>query len=220
MSALERSIEKFLERWSQRKRAAAQPAPGQEAAGPHSSAASSATSASPPEFDPASLPPIESINAASDLRAFLAAGVPPGLARAALRRAWVTDPAIRDFIGIAENQWDFTRPDGVPGFGSLDLDPALRRLVSELFGDRGEAEPGKPEPGCDDSGRPVLLERTQTSAGSTVAPPSIAPTPSQDGPDVSDPDSATAAADKDADSHHGSAPKRTVTRKHGGALPV
>jgi hypothetical protein len=29
---------------------------------------------------------------------------------AALRRAWVSDPVIRDFIGIAENQWDFTNP--------------------------------------------------------------------------------------------------------------
>ena len=72
--------------------------------------------ADPPAFDPATLPPIESITATSDIRAFLAPGVPEELTRAALRRVWVTDPMIRDFVGIAENQWDFTKPDSVPGF--------------------------------------------------------------------------------------------------------
>jgi hypothetical protein len=46
-------------------------------------------------------------------------GVPADLTRAALRRAWASDPAIRDFIGIAENQWDFNDPNGIPGFGPL-----------------------------------------------------------------------------------------------------
>jgi TorA maturation chaperone TorD len=31
----------------------------------------------------------------------------------------VTDPAIRDFIGIAESQWDFNDPTAMPGFGPL-----------------------------------------------------------------------------------------------------
>jgi hypothetical protein len=31
----------------------------------------------------------------------------------------VSDPVIRDFIGIAENQWDFTNPTTIPGFGPL-----------------------------------------------------------------------------------------------------
>ena len=61
------------------------------------------------------LPPIDSITAVSDVRAFLAAGVPEDVTRAALRRAWLTDPTIRDFVGLAENQWDFAKPDGVPG---------------------------------------------------------------------------------------------------------
>jgi hypothetical protein len=30
-----------------------------------------------------------------------------------------TDPAIKDFVGISENGWDFSKPDGVPGFGPL-----------------------------------------------------------------------------------------------------
>jgi TorA maturation chaperone TorD len=85
-----------------------------------------ATAATPPTdspssatFDLASLPPLQSITAGTDIRSFLGSSVPVELTRAALRRAWVTDPAIRDFIGIAENQWDFNDPTAMPGFGPL-----------------------------------------------------------------------------------------------------
>jgi hypothetical protein len=81
-------------------------------------------------FDAANLPPIESIRAGSDIRPFLAPGVPADLTRAALRRAWSTDPAIRDFIGLSENSWDFNAPDGVAGFGSL-----TRQLVARMTGE-------------------------------------------------------------------------------------
>jgi len=55
------------------------------------------------------LPPIESIDAGSDIRCFLAPGVPVELTRAALRRAWVADPTIHDFIGLSEITWDVDR---------------------------------------------------------------------------------------------------------------
>jgi Protein of unknown function (DUF3306) len=71
-------------------------------------------------FDPASLPSIGSITADTDIVAFLKSGVPTALTRAALRRAWTSNPAIRDFIGIADNQWDFNDPNGISGFGRLD----------------------------------------------------------------------------------------------------
>jgi hypothetical protein len=70
-------------------------------------------------FDLASLPSIESIAGDTDIIAFLRKGVPAALTQAALRKAWASDPAIRDFIGIAENQWDFNDPNGIPGFGPL-----------------------------------------------------------------------------------------------------
>src|SRR5262245_12659068 len=57
-------------------------------------------------FDPTQLPPIESIAAETDIRAFLAPGVPVELSRAALRRAWSADPRIREFVGLSENSWD------------------------------------------------------------------------------------------------------------------
>jgi Protein of unknown function (DUF3306) len=80
-------------------------------------------------FDAANLPPIESIGAGSDVLPFLASGVPADLTRAALRRAWSTDPAIRDFIGLSENSWDFDAQDGAPGFGSLTTDSPSQLLA-------------------------------------------------------------------------------------------
>jgi uncharacterized protein DUF3306 len=103
-----------LLRWARLKQAA-EGAEGTDAA----SAASDPTNAPEAPFDLASLPSIEEIAADSDIIAFLRAGVPSEFVRAALRRAWTSDPAIRDFIGIAENQWDFNDPNAIPGFGPL-----------------------------------------------------------------------------------------------------
>jgi hypothetical protein len=86
-----------------------------------------------PQIDLSSLPPIESIGAGTDIGAFLRKGVPLELTRAALRRAWTTDPTIRDFIGVAENQWDFATGSDLPGFGPLEASDDVRRMVEELF---------------------------------------------------------------------------------------
>ena len=83
-------------------------------------------------FDLASLPSIESITAHTDITAFLNTRVPVELTRAALRRAWTTDPTIRDFIGIAENQWDFNDPNAIPGFGPLDPTDKIADLVAQV----------------------------------------------------------------------------------------
>src|SRR5215469_15461908 len=80
------------------------------------------------DVTPASLPPIESIESVSDVKAFLAPGVSLDLTRAALRRAWMVTPAIRDFIGLSENGWDFAAPGEVPGFGSIDRED-VRQLM-------------------------------------------------------------------------------------------
>lgn len=85
-------------------------------------------------FDHVSLPTVESIGAGSDIRAFLESGVPVDLARAALRRAWSLDPAIRDFIGLSENSWDFNAPGAMHGFGSIDKEEA-GRLLTQLLGE-------------------------------------------------------------------------------------
>jgi TorA maturation chaperone TorD len=84
-----------------------------------------------PAFDPASLPPLQSITFGTDIRSFLASNVPVELTNAALRRAWAADPAIRDFIGIAENQWDFNDPTAMPGFGPLTGNDVARLAALE-----------------------------------------------------------------------------------------
>jgi hypothetical protein len=106
--------ESLLLRWARLKQAA------KDAEGIDTASAGSEASAVPEApFDPASLPSVEEIAADTDIIAFLRAGVPAELTLAALRRAWTSDPAIRDFIGIAENQWDFNDPNAMAGFGPL-----------------------------------------------------------------------------------------------------
>ena len=89
-------------------------------------------------FDPASLPSIDSIAADTDIVAFLKSDVPIELTRAALRRAWTSDPAIRDFIGIADNQWDFNDPNGISGFGRLDASESGVTFLAQLSSTPGE----------------------------------------------------------------------------------
>ena len=78
---------------------------------------------------PESLPAIESITGESDVRPFLRSGVPTEFVRGALRAAWTTDPAIRDFVGIAESQWDFIDPSAMPGFGPLTATQSAQSVV-------------------------------------------------------------------------------------------
>jgi hypothetical protein len=141
--------ESFPARWSRRKRGAAPNTRGQlRPKSTDSGAQSDASAVAPrgetqPPFDPASLPPIESIGAGSDIQAFLAAGVPADLTRAALRRAWSTDPVIRDFIGLSENSWDFNAPSGVPGFGPVKAED-IRQLLAQSIEKPEAADPAHP----------------------------------------------------------------------------
>src|SRR5262245_5204735 len=98
----------FLARWSRRKQEARTNVAPSEAAEPSDAqAASPPATGEEPEFDLSSLPSLDSITSATDITAFLRKGIPQELTRAALRRAWSADPAIRDFVGLAENAWDF-----------------------------------------------------------------------------------------------------------------
>jgi len=99
-------------------------------------------------FDPASLPSLESITADTDIRGFLQRHVPVDLTRAALRQAWANDPAIRDFIGIAENQWDFNDPNAISGFGPMQENDNLQDLLAQALGEKdrlAEMIPEMPE---------------------------------------------------------------------------
>lgn len=138
--------ENFLERWSKRKLARAEAdhavadenSPGTSEGSDASAPVAAKTDAAAAEthgeiFDPASLPPIDSIGADTDIKAFLRPGVPPELTRAALRRAWSADPAIRDFVGLVENGWDFNDPQAMAGFGPIDP-TEVARLAGQIIG--------------------------------------------------------------------------------------
>ena len=133
------SDEEFLARWSRRKREAKipvdAPPPTEIAEAPNPAPSGIAKTPADAEVDLSSLPPIESITGATDITAFLRKGIPAELGRAALRRAWASDPAIRDFVGLAENAWDFNDPNAMPGFGPLDYSPEqLEALVGRIVG--------------------------------------------------------------------------------------
>jgi hypothetical protein len=143
--------ENFLSRWSRRKREAGEEAdkatakPSQQS--DNASNAETAVDATPeqpqaptsetaePVFDFSTLPSIDSITAETDITAFFAPGVPAELKLAALRRAWVVDPKVRDFVGLADYDWDFHTPGALEGFGPLKMTDEVRREVFRIVGE-------------------------------------------------------------------------------------
>ena len=141
--------ENFVSRWARLKRGDPRRKPGSIGDGPPVDAAAAAGTEAmsghhqkdelvDEPFDPASLPPVETITVDTDIRGFLQRRVPAELTRAALRQAWASDPAIRDFIGIAENQWDFNDPNAMPGFGPLQESDNLPALLAQALGRHDE----------------------------------------------------------------------------------
>ena len=182
--------EDFLKRWSRRKRqsAADKPAPDAQPSGPDAVTAdgvparadASADPNAPALFDPATLPPIDSITALSDVTAFLRAGVPAELTRAALRRVWTADPAIRDFVGLVENGWDFTDPNAMPGFGPLEATDEVRRMIAGIVDSIGRAA----EPSTDEVNQQYvqLTENPNDCKAIETAEPSTEPAGSRESP--------------------------------------
>ena len=203
--------EKFLDRWSRRKC---------EAPGESAPADSKAVAAPPGEgkteevsFDPASLPPLDSITAQTDISAFLKPGVPPDLARAALRRVWSTDPAIRDFIGPVENGWDFNDPSGIPGFGPIDAGD-VARLLTQVIG-------APPEPAAAQKVALIESERGTAPADAEEHLPQDKPASTKEAATQKDfvqRNDGDAASQNDFNAQKYFPPSRE-RRRHGGALP-
>jgi hypothetical protein len=217
------SDEQFLARWSRRKQEKtkagnAESAP-EEAAEVNGAAPSDRAVAEPvsPETELSNLPPIESIDAATDITAFLRRGIPQGLSRAALRRAWSVDPAIRDFVGLAENAWDFNDPNAMPGFGPLEysaehVDGLVRRIVEGVV-ETAESLPnalGKVAEGAAQS----APAETGFAQSSTAVKEIMDPKPSDESAAAELPAN-SAASQPAAASEHSPLRRRT----HGGALP-
>jgi hypothetical protein len=166
-------------RWARLKQEA-EKGPSSEAAttGIESAAPRAGSGASNHErFDAASLPSIDTIAADTDIVAFLQSGVPAELTRAALRRAWTSDPAIRNFIGIAENQWDFNDPNGIPGFGPLDTMRGQVACLSQVSPSSGmpdllaeETSPDARDSKLDQSQQSVFVQHAHCGLANCILP--------------------------------------------------
>lgn len=168
----------FLKRWSRRKHLAGEehvaPEPNaaevnapatSETASSDMAAAQTPPAVSPePEFDPGSLPSLDSIGADTDISPFLKKGVPSELRHAALRRAWSADPAISEFKGLQENDWNFNDPNGIPGFGELNPTTDIKKMLGDLFGDtRRDAEAAAEQPETAEDVVPQSQDLTATA---------------------------------------------------------
>ncbi len=179
-------------------------------------------------FDLTQLPPIESITAVSDIRPFLAAGVPVEITRAALRRAWSADPKIRDFVGLAENSWDFNAAGAIPGFGPLEMTEDLRRHVAQLISrevagagtERSESPRPEAPDQCAAAGKPAILNAADADprprpsvddAGTWRSRPPL----SEEGPGC-DPNARCPIEDE---AERRSTVRSSTKRPHGRALP-
>ena len=216
------SEEQFLSRWSRRKRETktdhAEPA-SEKAAEALGSMPSDRAAAEPvpPVTDVSSLPPIESIDAATDITGFLCKGIPQELSRAALRRAWSADPAIRDFVGLAENAWDFNDPNAMAGFGALDcsaeqVEALVRRIVDGVV-ETAESLTDSPTQAAEKGARsaPAKSSLLQSSHPAKA----ITELPAYDASTMAELPSNSVASQSEAASEEASVPRRT----HGGALP-
>jgi len=209
--------EDFLSRWARLKReSAAEPAPGGDAPRTDSAPVPLEAGATPP-IDLAKLPGIESISAESSVAAFLQAGVPEDLTRAALRSAWVTDPTIRDFVGIAENQWDFNAEGSIAGFGSLGVEEYARYVAARALGAQPGAsaalesdKPGKEE--SDNASAPNASDDCTETPSSTT--PALQGRPMAQ-ESIGQSQTATATSESASQTSSPSPTKRT----HGSALP-
>ena len=213
--------EQFLARWSRRKHDAKaghpELAPNEAAEAQRFASPDPAAEPVSPETELSDLPAIESIDAATDITAFLRKGIPQELSREALRRAWSTDPAIRDFVGLAENAWDFNEPNAMAGFGPLDYSAEqVDALVRHIVGGVVKTVESLPEPLAETSSDPA---RSACAEGGFAQPSNQVkamadPRPLGQSATVEAP-SNPAASQPVASSEETPLPRRT----HGGALP-
>ena len=224
------SSDDFLSRWSRRKQQVAREAASLKESGkvaktedavrvPPAGDTASPAPAEEPLFDLSKLPSLDSIGPDTDVSLFMQPGVPAALSRAALRRAWSADPAIRDFIGLSEHSWDFTKPDSISGFGPLLPIDDVKKLLANIIrddevADKKLAAPAPQQSDVSDHDQAASSQAAELEDDSgpveTVAP--------------EQPDSESRCTKIEVATQHektGREPAAPVTgRRHGGALPT
>jgi hypothetical protein len=213
------SDEDFLKRWSRRKQQARETSepPPQPPIATEDVTQMAAQAPADTENDLSKLPPIDSITAATDVTAFLRENIPLELGRAALRRAWAADPAIRDFVGLAENAWDFTDPTAMPGFGPLEHTPEqIASLVDRVVGGVRDTAEKLASSVADEAKIPASDAETTRISVSEDAEPAPLPVATPAAHEVE----MTIAAAQPEGSNEDVAPESVRRRSHGGALPT
>lgn len=139
--------EGFLSRWARRKTEAKDDPLSNETPADGLTPAPEEMAVAPVE-EIVDLPRLEDITAEGSIAQFLKKEIPEALKRAAMRQAWALDPRIRDFIEVAENQYDFNNPSSIPGFGDLPEGTDIAALLKQATGfatpDEPIANPDKP----------------------------------------------------------------------------
>lgn len=204
--------EGFLGRWARLKKRSAVP---EAEPAPESVPAENAVQPAAPEepFDPASLPALDTLDQASDYTAFLKPGVPRELRTLALRRAWVTDPAITGYKTLADYDWDFN----APGYGALRVTDDVADLARRAFGlldpeEKPASEPRPEDPKSGPEAAPDIAPERRPEPEPEANPVLIAeaapepqpmPAPVPEPPPVPEPE-----------------PSPARRRRHGGAVPT
>lgn len=207
----------FLGRWSRRKRGVEAEAPppaeveAEPAPQPAPEPAPVAKSGTCPipgmePIDLSTLPPIEELSVTSDLAPFLRPGIPAALRSAALRRMWSLDPAIRDYIGPVEYQWDFNTPGGLPAGFASELVGDVRKLLAQAIGEVEEEKPAEP------AAEPPLEALPEPPMAMAPEPPAMVPP----GISLAEAPPAPALPAPEPEPEAPPAPRR----RHGGALPA
>ncbi|MDZ4841638.1 MAG: DUF3306 domain-containing protein [Hyphomicrobium aestuarii] len=218
----------FIERWSRRKRQQTG-APGldrpttpeiadQDVSADSIGRGEAADGIAEPELP---LPSLDDLTVEGDVKAFLEKRVPEELRRLAMRKMWSLDPQIRDFVEMAENQYDWNTPGGVPGYGDLNPGTDLEALLAQAIGSgptAPAAEADDTENGADDAMAEgvAIADAPPDSVRLSEAPsarPEALSTSSQICDDSAEIESSAAI---EADAQHA----WQSVRRHGGALPA
>jgi hypothetical protein len=110
----------------------------------------------------ASLPDIEDLDAASDYTGFLAKGVPEHLARAALRKLWLSDPVFANLDGLNDYDQNFNL-----------IDKVIQLADTNYKVGRGMIDADEADPAAEDGHVPDVHDASQATAAaeSSEAPP-------------------------------------------------
>jgi hypothetical protein len=219
----------FLGRWSRLKRKTQQdPAlPSANEAQPPSKAQASDQATDGAQVSAAQetetelpLPSLDDITPGADVAAFFQKHVPETLRTAALRKLWVTDPTIKDFIEMADYQWDFTNPDSIPGWSSSLPGVDVKAMAERIFA-TAERTLAEPEGASDVLPAATAVEASNVQAAERASTTSESPDFSNVSQVTYDerPSAAPPALVEQVNADTSSA-YSLVRKRHGGALPT